>query len=223
MPGGATVKPMSRAAESGRPASRGMALRAARAHPCSACLLLGHGLASLSVACLARPTAATCCGPMSMPTTCCRRWCSSLLYVLVTALSFPAASVLTIFAGFLFGWLPGAVFAIIGATTGASLLFLAARTAFGGFLRTGQVALPRLVEGLREDAFAYLLVLRLAPSFPSSWSTSRRRCSTCGLKHLRRGDGDRHPARRARLFLAGAGLDSVLHGSQGGRPRRVDP
>ena len=90
-----------------------------------------------------------------------------LLYVVVTALSFPAASLLTIFAGFLFGWLPGAGLAVIGATTGASLLFLAARTAFGGFLRhkAGGLA-ARFSKGFEEDAFAYLLVLRLAPFVP---------------------------------------------------------
>jgi len=89
------------------------------------------------------------------------------LYVVVTALSFPAASLLTIVAGFLFGWLPGAALAVVGATTGASLLFLAARTAFGGFLRhkAGPLA-ARFSKGFEEDAFAYLLFLRLAPFVP---------------------------------------------------------
>jgi uncharacterized membrane protein YdjX (TVP38/TMEM64 family) len=90
-----------------------------------------------------------------------------VLYVLVTALSFPAASVLTIFAGFLFGWLPGAGLAVVGATTGASMLFLAARTAFGGFLRDRAGGLAaRFSKGFEKDAFAYLLVLRLAPFVP---------------------------------------------------------
>jgi uncharacterized membrane protein YdjX (TVP38/TMEM64 family) len=89
------------------------------------------------------------------------------LYALVTALSFPAAAILTIFAGFLFGWLPGAGLAIVGATTGASMLFLAARTAFGGFLRhSAGGAAARFSKGFEKDAFAYLLVLRLAPFVP---------------------------------------------------------
>jgi len=89
------------------------------------------------------------------------------LYVLVTALSFPAASLLTIFAGFLFGWLPGAGLAVVGATAGASLLFLAARSAFGAFLRhkAGRLA-ASFSKGFEEDAFAYLLILRLAPFVP---------------------------------------------------------
>lgn len=89
------------------------------------------------------------------------------IYVLAVALSFPAASILTIFAGFLFGWLGGGVLVAFAATIGATLLFLAARTAFGDFLRGrvgGRVA--RLAEGFEKDAFGYLLVLRLAPIFP---------------------------------------------------------
>jgi uncharacterized membrane protein YdjX (TVP38/TMEM64 family) len=91
----------------------------------------------------------------------------TLLYAIAVAFSFPAASVLTIFSGFLFGWLFGGVLAIIGATTGATVLFLAARTAFGDFLKEragGTVA--RLSQGFERDAFSYLLVLRIAPFIP---------------------------------------------------------
>ena len=89
------------------------------------------------------------------------------LYALATAFSFPAASILTIFAGFLFGWFVGGSAAIIGATIGATAIFAAARTAFGDFLKEkvgGKVA--RLAKGFEKDAFSYLFVLRLAPVFP---------------------------------------------------------
>jgi uncharacterized membrane protein YdjX (TVP38/TMEM64 family) len=89
------------------------------------------------------------------------------VYALVVALSVPAASILTIFAGFLFGWFVGGILVAIAATVGASILFLAARTAFGDFLRervSGRVL--RLAEGFEKDAFGYLLALRLAPVFP---------------------------------------------------------
>jgi uncharacterized membrane protein YdjX (TVP38/TMEM64 family) len=46
-------------------------------------------------------------------------------------------------------------------------MFLAARSAFGDFLRDkvgGRVR--RLADGFEKDAFSYLLVLRLAPIFP---------------------------------------------------------
>lgn len=90
-----------------------------------------------------------------------------LVYVLAVAFSFPAASVLTVFAGFLFGWLFAGILVAFAATTGATLLFLAARSAFGGLLRrrVGGRA-ERLARGFGEDAFGYLLVLRLAPVFP---------------------------------------------------------
>ena len=90
-----------------------------------------------------------------------------VLYAVAVAFSFPAASILTIFSGFLFGWLAGGVYAVIAATFGATALFLAARSAFGGFLRVkvGGFA-ARLADGFEKDAFGYLLVLRLAPFIP---------------------------------------------------------
>ena len=89
------------------------------------------------------------------------------IYALAVALSVPAASILTIFGGFLFGWFVGGILVAIAATIGATVLFLAARSAFGDFLRdrvSGRVL--RLAEGFEKDAFGYLLALRLAPVFP---------------------------------------------------------
>ncbi len=90
-----------------------------------------------------------------------------VVYILAVAFSFPAASVLTIFGGFLFGCVVGGATVAVGATVGASLIFLATRSAFGGFLRArvGGIA-KRLADGFRENAFGYLLVIRLAPVFP---------------------------------------------------------
>lgn len=88
-------------------------------------------------------------------------------YALSVALSLPAASVLTVFAGFLFGWALGGSLAVVAATLGATVLFMAARTAFGDVLRARVGSWgARLAEGFRRDAFGYLLVLRLAPFFP---------------------------------------------------------
>jgi uncharacterized membrane protein YdjX (TVP38/TMEM64 family) len=88
-------------------------------------------------------------------------------YVLAVAFSVPAASILTIFGGFLFGWLVAGTVVAFAATAGATIVFLAARSAFGDFLREKVGArVRRLAEGFEEDAFSYLLVLRLAPVFP---------------------------------------------------------
>ncbi|MEQ9200338.1 MAG: hypothetical protein RLN80_10140, partial [Rhodospirillales bacterium] len=53
-----------------------------------------------------------------------------LLYAVATATSLPIGLVLTIAAGFLFGWMQGGVLVVIGATIGATAIFLAARYAF---------------------------------------------------------------------------------------------
>ena len=90
-----------------------------------------------------------------------------LLYIVAVAFSFPAASILTVFGGFLFGWLAGGMAVAVGATIGATLLFLAARTAFRDVLKRrlgGKAA--KLAHGFEDNAFGTLLVLRLAPVFP---------------------------------------------------------
>ncbi|BCH27899.1 hypothetical protein MesoLjLc_77230 [Mesorhizobium sp. L-8-10] len=88
-------------------------------------------------------------------------------YVIVTAASVPIATMLTILGGGLFGWLVGGLSAAVGATVGAALIFLAARSACGTGLR-GRVAgfADRLACGFESNAFGYLLVLRLAPFIP---------------------------------------------------------
>ena len=89
------------------------------------------------------------------------------IYAAATAVAFPAASVLTVFAGFLFGWLLGGALTSVAATLGATALFVAARTAFGDVLREkAGPSVRKLAEGFEENAFSYLLALRLAPVFP---------------------------------------------------------
>ena len=88
-------------------------------------------------------------------------------YTGAVALSIPGAAILTLLGGFLFGWLVGGVAVLIAATFGATLLFLIAKTALGDVLaaRAGPL-IGRLRDGFREDAFHYLLFLRLVPAFP---------------------------------------------------------
>lgn len=90
-----------------------------------------------------------------------------LAYTAATALSVPGGAVLTVAGGFLFGTLAGAGLVLGAATLGASIVFLAARTALGGMLRRrAGPFLTRMEEGFRSDGFTYLLVLRLVPLFP---------------------------------------------------------
>jgi uncharacterized membrane protein YdjX (TVP38/TMEM64 family) len=90
-----------------------------------------------------------------------------VLYIGVVALSVPGALVLTVAGGLLFGTLPGALGAVVGATTGATIIFLIARGAIGEILlRRAGPTVEKLVAGFRKDAFCYLLFLRLVPLFP---------------------------------------------------------
>ena len=89
------------------------------------------------------------------------------LYIAAVALSLPGAVFLTVTGGFLFGLEVGASAAVIGATTGATLIFLVARTALGEpLLRRAGTRAAQLARGFRDDAFSYLLFLRLVPAFP---------------------------------------------------------
>ncbi|MDH3240939.1 MAG: TVP38/TMEM64 family protein [Alphaproteobacteria bacterium] len=90
-----------------------------------------------------------------------------VLYAVSTAVSLPTGAVLTIAGGFLFGTLPATVYVVIGATVGATGLFLAARTALGEALRArAGPAMKRMEKGFQDNALSYLLVLRLVPLFP---------------------------------------------------------
>lgn len=88
-------------------------------------------------------------------------------YVVVVALSLPGGTIMTVVGGFLFGPLVGSVLAVIGATIGATGIFLAARYALADYFRAklGQ-AVCRMDADLRENALSYLMFLRLMPVFP---------------------------------------------------------
>ena len=89
------------------------------------------------------------------------------IYILVTAFSLPVATLVSLVGGFLFGNLLGTALTVVGATVGATVLFLAARTALGDYLRgLAGSRLARLEQGFRAHAFSYMLFLRLVPVFP---------------------------------------------------------
>jgi uncharacterized membrane protein YdjX (TVP38/TMEM64 family) len=88
-------------------------------------------------------------------------------YVVAVAFSMPGAVFLTLSGGFLFGATLGTLLTVVGATIGATLIFLFAKTLFGANAldRFGAPA-AKLAEGIRKNAASYLLVLRLVPLFP---------------------------------------------------------
>ena len=90
-----------------------------------------------------------------------------LVYALSTAVSLPGGAFLTVIGGFLFGSIFGTLWTLIGATFGATAIFLVAKTALGDVLRArAGPFLQRMEAGFQENAFSYLLVLRLIPLFP---------------------------------------------------------
>jgi uncharacterized membrane protein YdjX (TVP38/TMEM64 family) len=91
------------------------------------------------------------------------------VFVITVALCLPTSAPLTIAAGFVFGPWIGVPLSIAGAAIGSTLFFLLARGALGRYLHArARGAIARLEEGFRQDAFNYLLALRLAPVAPLS-------------------------------------------------------
>lgn len=90
-----------------------------------------------------------------------------LIYCVQTALSLPGATILTLAGGFLFGTFTGGLFVNLGATSGAALAFLASRYLFKETVENkfGK-KLATMQEGFENNAFNYLLTLRLIPLFP---------------------------------------------------------
>ena len=91
-------------------------------------------------------------------------------YVLIVAFSLPGAAVASVTGGFLFGLGAGTAFNVLAATTGATLIFLAARWGLGATLSArldaSEGTLRKLKEGLRENEISVLFLLRLVPAVP---------------------------------------------------------
>lgn len=90
-------------------------------------------------------------------------------YIVSTAFSLPGGTVLSLLLGFLFGRWVGTFLIVISATLGAAAVFWLARYLLADWAqkRLQQSALSqKLLNGFDEDAFNYLLFLRLVPLFP---------------------------------------------------------
>ncbi|MDO9312597.1 MAG: VTT domain-containing protein, partial [Nitrosomonas sp.] len=89
------------------------------------------------------------------------------IYIVMAALSFPGATLMTLAGGAIFGFWIGVPVILVSATIGATLAFWAARFIlrdavqrhFGDRLNT-------INKGLEQDGFFYLFSLRLVPVFP---------------------------------------------------------
>lgn len=98
-----------------------------------------------------------------------------IIFTVLVACGIPCATVLTLFGGFLFGTI-ALLYAIIGTTLGGAILFLAIRTSIGAHIAAKRSGWIKAMEhGFQQNAFNYLLLLRLVPIFP------------CGLSNIAAG------------------------------------
>ena len=90
-----------------------------------------------------------------------------LIYIVVTGLSLPGATIMTLAGGALFGLLWGTIIVSIASTIGATLAFLAARFLVRESLERKFANQLRLInDGIEKDGGYYLFTLRLVPLFP---------------------------------------------------------
>lgn len=91
----------------------------------------------------------------------------AIIYVISVSLSLPGAGFLSVAGGFLFGWEWSAPVSVISATIGAVIVFQIVKSSLGAIVanRAGPFVV-KLSEGFKNDAFNYLLFLRLVPAFP---------------------------------------------------------
>ena len=99
-----------------------------------------------------------------------KQWLSYLgffcAYIVAVAFSLPIASVLSLAGGAILGW-PAAALTVLAATAGAGLVFFAAKSLFSDILhRRAGSFLGKLENGFSQNAFFYLLALRLVPTAP---------------------------------------------------------
>jgi pyruvate/2-oxoglutarate dehydrogenase complex dihydrolipoamide dehydrogenase (E3) component/uncharacterized membrane protein YdjX (TVP38/TMEM64 family) len=89
------------------------------------------------------------------------------LYVAVTGLSLPGATIMTLIAGAVFGLLWGLVIVSFASTLGATLAFLTSRFLLRDWVqqRFGDKLRP-INEGIAREGGFYLFALRLVPAFP---------------------------------------------------------
>ncbi|WP_035248569.1 TVP38/TMEM64 family protein [Actibacterium atlanticum] len=92
------------------------------------------------------------------------------IYTLVVAFSLPGATIVTLAGGFLFATFPGAMFNVVGATLGATAIFLAARwglgAKLGAKLENADGAVKRIKDGIDENQWSMLFLIRLVPAVP---------------------------------------------------------
>ncbi len=93
-----------------------------------------------------------------------------LAYIIIVGFSLPGATIATLTGGFLFATFPGALFNVLGATLGATVIFLAARYGLGEKLAAkmdaSDGAVRKIKDGIDENQWSMLFLIRLVPAVP---------------------------------------------------------
>lgn len=88
-------------------------------------------------------------------------------YIIITTFALPVDTLLALLGGFLFPEPYSLIYVVIASSTGATFLFMAARTAFSDlFFKWAGPVLKKMEKGFQENAASYMLFLRLVPIFP---------------------------------------------------------
>ncbi len=140
-----------------------------------------------------------------------------LVYVAVTAVATPGTMVLTMAGGFLFGRWLGTALAVLAATAGTCLLFVAVHSSLAPLAarRAGQF-LDRLQPGLERAGFWYLVSLRLLPVVPFWAATVAAALVGMRLRSFAAGTALGILPGTAIFAGIGAGLDAAF--SRGAQP-----
>jgi len=92
------------------------------------------------------------------------------VYIVLVAFSLPGATIATLTGGFLFSTFPGVLFNVVGATIGATLIFLAAKWGLGERLaarmEASEGAIKQIKDGIDENQWSVLFLMRLVPAVP---------------------------------------------------------
>ena len=89
------------------------------------------------------------------------------IYILVTALSLPGATILTISGGVIFGLFLGTLVVSFASTIGATIAMIISRYFFKDWVKTRfEKQMEKINFGMNKDGVFYLFTLRLVPAIP---------------------------------------------------------
>jgi uncharacterized membrane protein YdjX (TVP38/TMEM64 family) len=89
-----------------------------------------------------------------------------LIYVAVTGLSLPGAAVLTVFCGWLFGFVPACVLCSFASTSGATIAMLSSRYFFRDGIESQGATVKKILSAVEAEGASVLFFLRLSPIVP---------------------------------------------------------